>query len=97
MTFRHDFTLPAEMLEQIASQGVDVLLELIVRWSTPPCKPNEYSTSMLKIASTHSKDRSTPTKKTPRLSRDAWERSPSTFPRFGGFLQALDKNLGSEP
>jgi hypothetical protein len=29
MTYRNDFTLPAEMLEQIASQGFDVLPDLI--------------------------------------------------------------------
>ena len=29
MTYRDDFTLPAEMLEQVASQGLEVLPELI--------------------------------------------------------------------
>ena len=29
MTYQEDFTLPSEMLEQIASQGFDILPELI--------------------------------------------------------------------
>ena len=29
MTYQHDFTLPTELLEQISSQGLDILPELI--------------------------------------------------------------------
>jgi len=29
MTYRQDFTLPAELLEQVQEQGLDVLPELI--------------------------------------------------------------------
>jgi hypothetical protein len=29
MTYRQDFTLPAELMEQVAAQGLDVLPELI--------------------------------------------------------------------
>lgn len=29
MTLKHDFTLPTELLEQVSSQGIDILPELI--------------------------------------------------------------------
>jgi hypothetical protein len=29
MTYRKDFTLPAELLERVSRQGLDILLELI--------------------------------------------------------------------
>ena len=29
MTYRNDVTLPAEMMEQVCEQGVEILLELI--------------------------------------------------------------------
>jgi hypothetical protein len=52
MTYRQDFTLPAELMEQVQEQGLEILPELIrivtphLRWvqvSTLRCKPNAAS------------------------------------------------------
>jgi len=45
MTYREDFTLPAELLEQVQEQGLDVLPELIRSSSMPQCRQNVSNTS----------------------------------------------------
>ena len=42
MTYRNDFTLPIELLEQIASQGFEVLPELILLPRCPIPSPKQF-------------------------------------------------------
>ena len=44
MTYQEDFTLPAEMLEQIESQGFDILPELIRIVTLAPAAQAQVST-----------------------------------------------------
>lgn len=43
MTYQDDFTLPAELLEQITSEGFVFCLNSSAFWSTLPCKLNGRS------------------------------------------------------
>jgi hypothetical protein len=83
MTYQGDFTLPSELLEQIAAQGFDVLPELI-RIVINAAMQAERQQYLRAAPYQHSPDRRViPTVTSQRRSRHDWAKSRWTFPRCG--------------
>ncbi len=99
MTYREDFTLPAELLEQVQEQGLDVLPELIRSHLNHGDAGRTRATHERRTLPTNDRTRSSCQRVKPKTMRTRVGDITFAIPqvREGGFYpQALEKGLRSE-